>query len=89
MREGFNCSPHTPGVYTTPVAFTSASVFDLDLSFLRSNGQKQSINDAFQYIAVSPAYMYTSKDTTKIQIKTEISPNAIWILHIINKKYTY
>ena len=43
---------HTPGIYTTPVAFTSAFVFDLDLSFLGSNGQKQSINDASQYVVV-------------------------------------
>ena len=47
---------HTPGVYTTPVAFTSAFVFVQDLSFRRSNSQKQSINDAFQYVAVQPSF---------------------------------
>ena len=45
---------HTPGVYTTPVAFTSAFVFDLGFDCGSSNGQKQSINDAFQYVAVPP-----------------------------------
>jgi len=35
-----------------PVAFTSALSLITSLSFLRSNGQKQSINDASQYVAV-------------------------------------
>ena len=39
VREGIVRPLHTPGVYTTPVAFISA---------------KQSINDAFQYVAVPP-----------------------------------
>ena len=46
------CPRHTPGVYTTPVAFTSAFVFDLGFDCGSSNGQKQSINDASQYVAV-------------------------------------
>ena len=54
MREGTIRPLHTPGVYTTPVAFISAFVFVQDLSFRRSNSQKQSINDAFQYVAVPP-----------------------------------
>ena len=54
MREGIVCPRHTPGVYTTPVAFTSAIAFDLDLIVVVQTPQKQSINDAFQYVVVSP-----------------------------------
>ena len=54
VREGTIRPLHTPGVYTTPVAFISAFVFVQDLSFRRSNSQKQSINDAFQYVVVPP-----------------------------------
>ena len=53
VREGIDCPRHTPGVYTTPVAFTSAIVFDLDLIVVVQTPQKQSINDAFQYVVVS------------------------------------
>ena len=52
MREGIVCPRHTPGVYTTPVAFISANVLDLSFFVVISSCQKQSINDAFQYVAV-------------------------------------
>ena len=54
VHEGKVSPQHTPGVYTTPVAFTSAFVLT-GLSFVEvSDSQKQSINDAFQYVVVPP-----------------------------------
>ena len=53
MREGTISPRHTPGVYTTPVAFTSAVALDWFICIVEvSDSQKQSINDAFQYVAV-------------------------------------
>ena len=55
MREGTIHPLHTPGVYTTPVAFTSAVALDWFICIVEvSDSQKQSINDAFQYVAVPP-----------------------------------
>ena len=55
MREGTVCPRHTPGVYTTPVAFISAVVLDSFICIVEvSDSQKQSINDAFQYVVVPP-----------------------------------
>ena len=45
---------HTPGVYTTPVAFISAVVLDWSIIVEVSDSQKQSINDASQYVTVPP-----------------------------------
>ena len=45
VLEGMN-PLHTPGVYTTPFGIHLCNVFEWDLSFRRSNVQKQSINDA-------------------------------------------
>lgn len=55
MREGTVSPLHTPGVYTTPVAFISAVVLDWFICIVEvSDSQKQSINDAFQYVDVPP-----------------------------------
>ena len=55
MREGTISPRHTPGVYTTPVAFISAIVLDWFICIVEvSDSQKQCINDAFQYVAVPP-----------------------------------
>ena len=55
MPEGTARPLHTPGVYTTPVAFISAVVLDWFICIVEvSDSQKQSINDAFQYVAVPP-----------------------------------
>ena len=55
VREGTVSPRHTPGVYTTPVAFTSAIALDWFICIVEvSDSQKQSINDAFQYVAVPP-----------------------------------
>ena len=55
VREGTVSPRHTPGVYTTPVAFISAIVLDWFICIVEvSDSQKQSINDAFQYVAVPP-----------------------------------
>ena len=54
MREGTVSPLHTPGVYTTPVAFISAIALDWSIIVEVSDSQKQSINDAFQYVAVPP-----------------------------------
>ncbi len=55
MREGIVSPRHTPGVYTTPVAFISAVALDWFICIVEvSDSQKQSINDAFQYVAVPP-----------------------------------
>jgi len=51
------------------------------LSFLRSNGQKQSINDASLYVAVlAHPSKGVSIDDAKIQIKSEIKPNFLLFL---------
>ena len=53
VREGIVRPLHTPGVYTTPVAFISAVALDWSICIVEvSDSQKQSINDAFQYVAV-------------------------------------
>jgi hypothetical protein len=52
VREGMVSPLHTPGVYTTPVAFISAIALDWSIIVEVSDSQKQSINDAFQYVAV-------------------------------------
>jgi len=53
VREGIVRPLHTPGVYTTPVAFISAVALDWFICIVEvSDSQKQSINDAFQYVAV-------------------------------------
>ena len=52
VREGIVSPLHTPGVYTTPVAFISAIALDWSIIVEVSDSQKQSINDAFQYVAV-------------------------------------
>ena len=55
MREGIVSPRHTPGVYTTPVASISAIALDWFICIVEvSDSQKQSINDAFQYVAVPP-----------------------------------
>ena len=55
VREGTVRPLHTPGVYTTPVAFISAVALDWFICIVEvSDSQKQSINDAFQYVAVPP-----------------------------------
>ena len=55
VREGIIRPRHTPGVYTTPVAFTSAIALDWLICIVEvSDSQKLSINDAFQYVAVPP-----------------------------------
>ena len=54
VREGTVSPRHTPGVYTTPVAFTSAIALDWSIIVEVSDSQKQSINDAFQYVVVPP-----------------------------------
>ena len=67
-----NSPLHTPGVYTTPVAFTSALSLNIGLSFRRSNGQKQSINDASQYVAIhTHPPEGVGMDVAKVLIKSD------------------
>ena len=70
VREGTISPRHTPGVYTTPVASTSAVALDWFICIVEvSDSQKQSINDAFQYVAVPPIRPETWVWTTaKLQI---------------------
>ena len=57
VREGTVRPLHTPGVYTTPVAFISAVALDWFICIVEvSDSQNHSINDAFQYVAVPPHY---------------------------------
>ena len=58
VREGIVHPLHTPGVYTTPVAFISAIALDWFICIVEvSDSQKLSINDAFQYVAVPPIHL--------------------------------
>ena len=55
VREGIVSPLHTPGLYTKPVAFISAVALDWLICIVEvSDSQKQSINDAFQYVVVPP-----------------------------------
>lgn len=85
MREGTICPRHTPGVYTTPVAFISAVVLDWFICIVEvSDSQKQSINDAFQYVAVPPIPPGgVGMNDAKIQKVYEILPYKRENVHIL------
>ena len=86
MREGIVRPLHTPGVYTTPVAFTSAIALDWSIIVEVSDSQKQSINDAFQYVAVPPIPPGgVGMNDAKIQKVYEISSNKRENIHICSK----
>ena len=71
------CPRHTPGVYTTPVAFISANVLDLSFFVVISSCQKQSINDASQYVVVlTHPPEGVGMDVAKIQNFWELT--ALW-----------
>ena len=77
MREGIICPRHTPGVYTTPVASTSAFALDWSIIVEVSDSQKQSINDASQYVAVLTHLPEgVGMDVAKIQNFWELT--ALW-----------
>ena len=68
------CPRHTPGVYTTPVAFISANALDRFLFVVISSCQKQSINDASQYVVVlTHPPEGVGMDVAKIQKKWELN----------------
>jgi len=52
VREGIFALGTLRGVYTTPVAFIPAIALDWSIIVEVSDSQKQSINDAFQYVVV-------------------------------------
>ena len=88
MREGTIRPLHTPGVYTTPVAFISAVALDWFICIVEvSDSQKQSINDAFQYVAVPPIPPSgVGMNDAKIQIVYEILLHIRRNVHILNEK---
>lgn len=88
MREGTISPRHTPGVYTTPVAFISAIVLDWFICIVEvSDSQKQSINDAFQYVAVPPIPPKgVGMNIAKLQNNYEIIPNRREKVLFFNKK---
>ena len=73
VREGIIRPLHTPGSIYYTRSIISAFVLIRDLNFLGSNGSKQSINDASQYVVVL-THLHEGKgmDVAKVQIKSEI-----------------
>ena len=81
MREGIVSPRHTPGVYTTPVAFTSAFVFDWDLIVVVQtvkNKASMTLSNMSHPLPLQPAGL--GLDDAKIQIKSDISLDFLLFL---------
>ena len=68
VREGIICPRHTPGVYTTPVAFTSAFVFDWDLIVVVQTVKNKASMTLFNMSLSHPFAQSAGMDDAKIQI---------------------
>ena len=78
---------HTPGVYTTPVAFTSAVALDWFICIVEvSDSQKQSINDAFQYVVAPWRPCCSYGNIANLQNKNEKQQKLYFFFKNMEKK---
>ena len=81
MREGIVSPRHTPGVYTTPVAFTSAFVFDWDLIVVvQTVKNKASMTLSNMSSSITHQSADLGLDFAKIQIKFDINSDFMFFL---------
>ena len=72
---------HTPGVYTTPVAFTSAFVFDWDLIVVvQTVKNKASMTLSNMSSSITHQSADLGLDFAKIQIKFDINSDFMFFL---------